>query len=95
MSIEQLITSNRQQILDLADKYGAYNVRIFGSVARGEAGPNSDVDLLVDLRPDVGLGFIGLALDLQDLLGKRVDLITADTLHPAIRDTVLREAVAL
>ena len=95
MSTEELLDAKRDEILALADRYGAYNVRVFGSVARGEAGPTSDVDLLVDLRPDVGLEYIALWQDLQDLLGRDVDLVTEQALPPYLRPLVLKEAVPL
>jgi len=96
MAIEQTIGPHRQSILALCRKYGASNVRIFGSVARGTADSDSDVDFLVDLEPGRSLFDLGgLLTDLQNLLGRQVDVITPDTLRPRIRDGVLREAVAL
>jgi predicted nucleotidyltransferase len=95
MTIEELLRAKRAEILALAERYGAYNVRVFGSVARGEAGPTSDVDLLVDLRPGVGLEYIALWQDLQDLLGREVDLVTEQALPPYLRPRVLREAMPL
>ncbi len=91
------LRSRRDEILDLAAKYGAGNVRVFGSVVRGEAGPESDVDFLIDVvdwsRFTWGGG--GLLMDLQDLLGCEVDLVTEKGLHRYIRDNVLNEAVPL
>ncbi len=95
MSTEELVRTKRGEILALAKQYGAYNVRVFGSVARGEAGPTSDVDLLVDLQPEVGLDYIALWQDLQDLLGRDVDLVTEQGLPPYLRLRVLKEAVPL
>lgn len=95
MSMEELLQTKRAEILALADRYGAYNVRVFGSVARGEAEPTSDIDLLVDLRPEVGLEYIALWQDSQDLLGRDVDLVTEQALPPYLRRRVLREAVPL
>ncbi|NMF59678.1 nucleotidyltransferase family protein [Pseudanabaena yagii] len=86
----------RLVIVNLAAQYGACNVRVFGSVARGEADLESDVDFLVDLemgRSLLDLG--GLLMDLQELLGCRVDVVTEKGLRQRIRDRVLREAVAL
>ena len=69
MSIPELLTEKRDEILRIAARHGAYNVRVFGSVARGDAGPTSDVDLLVDVRPDHSAFFPGgLVADLEDLL---------------------------
>jgi predicted nucleotidyltransferase len=87
--------SQRERILDLAEKHGVYNVRIFGSVARGEAGPDSDVDFLVEVRPGVGLGFLTLWNELEDLLGREVDLVPEESLRQSIRERVLREATPL
>jgi len=95
MSTEELLHAKREEILALAERYGAYNVRVFGSVARGEDGPTSDVDLLVDLRPNVGLEYIALWQDLQDLLDRDVDLVTEQALPPYLRPRVLKEAVPL
>jgi hypothetical protein len=82
--------------LRIAAKYGAYNVRVFGSVARGEARPDSDIDFLVELEPQrTLLDQIALMQSLEDLLGRKVDLTEPETLHELIRDKVLREAVVL
>ena len=95
MGIGEILGGKREAILRLADKHGAYNVRVFGSVVRGEAGPTSDVDFVVDVQPWVGLEFLGLWDELEDLLGRKVDLITEQSLKPRIRERILREAVAL
>ena len=94
--IAQVVRDNREEILRISASHGAHNVRIFGSVARGEAGPDSDVDFLVDMGPEHTPWFPGgLLMDLQDLLGCRVDVVTGDALHWYIRDRVLEEAVPL
>lgn len=86
----------RQEILRISAKHGAVNVRIFGSVARGNAGPDSDLDLLVDVGPNPSPFFSGgLLTDLEALLGKKVDIVTPGGLHWDIRDRVLQEAVPL
>jgi hypothetical protein len=96
MGIEELLKSKRQQILEIAARHGAYNVRVFGSVARGDARPDSDVDLLVEVGPNRTPFFPGgLVVDLEDLLGRRVDVVTEAGLRLRIRDSVLREAVPL
>ncbi len=75
-TLEDLRT-RRDDILALAERYGAYNIRVFGSVARGEATPESDFDLLVTARPGTSMfEIVGLWLDLKDLLGREVSLIT-------------------
>jgi predicted nucleotidyltransferase len=96
MSFDELLQTKREDILRTASKYGAYNVRIFGSVARGEADEQSDIDFLVDMekgRSIFDLG--GLLTDLEDLLEHNVDVITEDGLRDRIRARVLKEAVAL
>jgi predicted nucleotidyltransferase len=96
MSIDELLKDKRTDILRLAAQHGARNVRLFGSVARGEAGPDSDIDLLVDLGPVRSPFFpAGLKLDLEDLLGCKVDILTENGLHWYIRDRILQEAVPL
>lgn len=96
MSIDELLKEKRQDILQVAERHGAYNVRVFGSVARGEAGPNSDVDFLVELEPDRSLFDLGgLLMDLQALLGREVDVVTEKGLHWYIRDRVIQEAQPL
>jgi len=87
---------NRTLILEIAAKHGAHNVRVFGSVARGEDRPDSDLDLLVDFEPDRSLmDHSLLILDLHDALGQKVDVIIERGLHWFIRDQVLKDAVAL
>jgi len=94
--IEEILHRRRNEILSLAARRGAFNVRVFGSAARGEADPRSDVDFLVDLEPGRSLLDLGgLLMDLQDLLGRKVDVVTEKGLHWYIRERVLREAVPL
>jgi predicted nucleotidyltransferase len=96
MGIQEIISSHKEQILALADKYGASDVRVFGSVARGTADERSDIDFLVDLVPGHSLLDLGGFLyELQQLLGRPVDVITAAGLRPRIRDRVLKEAVPI
>ena len=96
MSIEEILRERRQEILRLAALHGARNVRVFGSVARGEAGPESDLDLLVEVGPGRTPSFPGgLIADLEDVLGKKVQVVTQEDLHWYIRDRVLEEAVPL
>ena len=96
MTIHEIKSANRSAILEVAKNYGAYNVRIFGSVARGESTKNSDLDLLVDLengRTLFDLG--GLHADLEEMLHCTVDIVTENGLDPLIREQVLHEAVPL
>ncbi|MFA5110597.1 MAG: nucleotidyltransferase family protein [Desulfobaccales bacterium] len=96
MGLDELIREKRQEILALAAKHGAYNVRIFGSVARGEADEKSDVDILVDAGPVTSSWFpAGLIIDLEELLGCEVDVVTERGLRPRIKDRVLKEAITL
>ena len=96
MGIDELLKEKRQDILRLAARHGAYNVRVFGSVVRGEAGPDSDVDFLVELEPDKSLFDLGaLLMDLQALLGREVDVVTEQGLHWYIRDRIVQEAQSL
>ena len=96
MNVAELLESKREDILRLAAKRGAYNVRVFGSAARGEADENSDVDFLVDLEPERSLLDLGgLLMDLRELLGRNVDVVTEKGLHWYIRARVLQEATKL
>jgi len=96
MSLNELLQEKREDILRIATKRGASNVRVFGSVARGEADSKSDIDLLVDLEPGRSLFDLGgLLMDLQDLLGHKVDVVTERGLRERIRERVLREAIPL
>ena len=93
MDARELLQKKRDEILQTAAERGAYNIRIFGSVARGEADLESDIDFLVDLEPSCSLFDIGgLLADLEELLGCRVDVVTEKGLHWYIRDRVLKEA---
>lgn len=96
MSLNELLQEKREEILRIASKRGAQNIRVFGSVARGEADSESDIDLLVDLEPGRSLFDLGgLLMDLQDLLDHKVDVVTERGLRERIRERVLREAVPL
>jgi len=96
MNTKELIRSKRQEILQTAARYGAYNVRIFGSVLQGEETAHSDVDFLVELKPGYTLLDLGgLLMELQKLLDRRVDVVTENALHWYIRERVMREAEML
>ncbi|HEX7177008.1 MAG TPA: nucleotidyltransferase family protein [Pyrinomonadaceae bacterium] len=96
MKIEEAIKAKRGEIRRIAERHGASNVRVFGSVARGEARPESDVDLLVDVTSQTSSWFpAGLILDLERLLGRRVEVVTEKALNKDIREKVLREAIQL
>lgn len=90
------IRARRDEIIAVGKRYGASEFRIFGSVARGEAGPDSDLDLIVKFEPDRSLfDHGGLLMDLRDLLGIKVDIIDEDGMRPRFRQHVLKEALPL
>jgi len=94
MNADELVRNKREEVLRIAERHGARNVRVFGSVARGEASPDSDLDFLVDMEPGRSLLDLGgLLMDLQELLGRRVDVVTEQGLRSRVR--VLREAMPL
>lgn len=91
-----LVRSKRDQILQLAKRHGVTRVRVFGSMARGDAGPQSDVDLLVDVGSNPSRWFPGgLVAELEELLERRVQVVTERGLDDLLRDRVLQEAVLL
>jgi len=93
---QELLKAKKQEILKLAARYGARNVRLFGSVARGQARATSDVDFLVDMDPDRSLmDLAGLVLDLQELLDRKVDVVTEDSIYWLLRRRILKEAKPL
>jgi len=92
MSLEEL----REKILPILKKWGVSKASIFGSYVRGEAGEDSDVDILVEIDDELSLlDFIGLKLEIEDAIGKRVDLVEFSTIKPTFKDRILREQVAL
>jgi hypothetical protein len=96
MTLQELRATKRDEILRIAATRGARNVRVFGSVARGENDPLSDIDFLVDLEPGRSLfDLSGLLIDLEAALHSQVDVVTEHGLRSRIRDRVLREAVPL
>ena len=93
MPLAALLNRRRDEILRIAANHGAENVRLFGSVLRGEDGADSDVDLLVTFRPGRSLlDQIGLTQDLEDMLGRPVDVVEEAALYSEIREAVVREA---
>ncbi|MBO8164199.1 MAG: nucleotidyltransferase family protein [Brevibacillus sp.] len=94
MSLKE-IREKRNEIIQIADRYGAHNLRIFGSQARGTEREDSDIDILVDFKEHNLLEQIGLIQELEDFLGKKIHLATEQTLHPDIREQVLKEAIQL
>ena len=96
MRIQKAIKDKRREILRITANHGAENVRVFGSAARGDAGPNSDLDILIKLAPGrTLLDIIAIKQDLQDLLGCDVDVVTEASISPHIKEQVLKEAASL
>ena len=80
----------------LGERHGILNIRVFGSIARGDAAPESDIDLLVDYVPGHGgFAFVEFCDEVEELLGRKVDVVTEKSLHPVIRDKVLRQAIPI
>lgn len=96
IKIEELLQKKREEILKIAAEHGASNVRVFGSVARGEADLNSDIDFLIDLEKNRSPWFpVRLIRDLENLLGCKVDVVTENGLKERIKQRVLQEAIKL
>jgi len=96
MAIDKVLQIRREEILGIAQRHGAKNVRVFGSRARGEARPNSDFDILVTVGEHTSLlDIIAIKQDLEDLLRSTVHVVTEDAISPYIRDEVLRQAIPL
>lgn len=96
MTVEELLREKREEILRIASKHGARNVRVFGSTVRGEAVEASDLDLLVKFEPGRSLlDHAGLVLDLEELLGRKVDVVSEDGLYWLLRRRILKEAQPL
>ncbi len=96
VGMDELLRAKREEILRIAATHGAHNVRVFGSVARGEARQDSDVDFLVEMERGRSLFDLGgLLMDLQELLDRPVDIVTEKGLRDRIRSRVLRDAVSL
>jgi predicted nucleotidyltransferase len=90
------LTTKKQEILAIAQKYGASNIRVFGSCARGNNNPHSDIDFLMDIEKGHSLFHrIQLMQELEDLLGTKIDIAKPDSLHSRIRDQVLKESIPL
>lgn len=96
MALDPTLKARRAAILGIAARHGAANVRVFGSAARGLLGPDSDVDFLVDVGEVHSSWFpAGLVLDLEELLGRKVDVLTEAAVYPPLRARILAEAVPL
>ncbi len=96
MNIKNIVKDKKEAILAIASKHGASNVRIFGSVARGEAGSESDLDILVKMEPGRNmLDLVALWHELEEMLGFSVDIITEGGINRHLRDRILKEAIPL
>lgn len=96
MNLDNLLKTNRIEILKIAAKHGASNVRVFGSLARDEATENSDIDFLVEFDKNRSLfDHAALIIELQEFLGCKVDVVSVNGIKPRILDRVLKEAIAL
>jgi uncharacterized protein len=96
MRINEVLEKRRMEILGIAGRYGARNIRLFGSIARGTATETSDVDFLLEMEGGRSLlDLVAIKQELEDLLGRQVHVVTEPSLSPYIRDDVLKEAVSL
>ncbi|MBD2080609.1 nucleotidyltransferase family protein [Leptolyngbya sp. FACHB-17] len=97
MALLETLKQQRSEILQVAARHGAFNIRVFGSVVRGEETPESDIDFLIDYDKEKTSAWFpgGLLMDLQELLGRKVDILTEQGISPRIREKVLSEAQPL
>ena len=96
MEIDKTLREKRDQILAIAREHGARNVRVFGSIARGEGKRDSDLDVLLELEKGRSLlDIVAIKQDLEDLLNAKVDVVTEAAVSPYIRDQILRQAISL
>jgi uncharacterized protein len=95
LDIETLRRNYKEQIISTAKKCHVGNVRVFGSVARGDANEDSDIDFLVHIEPGAGFSIGGLYWQLEELLGCKVDIVSDTSLHWTVRDKILNEAIPL
>lgn len=96
MSVSNIIKNRREDIVKITKKYGAKNVRVFGSMSRGEEDMDSDLDIIVEMEQGSSLlDIIAIKQDIEELLGRKVDVVTEASISPYIRDEVLKEAVSL
>ncbi|PWR73672.1 nucleotidyltransferase family protein [Methanospirillum lacunae] len=95
-TVMEILKTKRSELIALAQKHGASNIRVFGSVSRKEENSNSDIDILVDMAEGASLlDLARLKNDLEDLLGRPIDITTKPALHPMLAGTILKEAIPL
>lgn len=96
MGVKELLESKKSEVMRLARIHGARDVRVFGSVARGDAGPDSDIDFLVDMESGRSLlDLVAFWQELEDLLGRKVDVLTDGGVSPYLKDQIYSEAISL
>lgn len=96
MNVSKSLSNKRDEILRITAAHGARNLRVFGSVSRGDANDKSDIDLLINLEPGrTLLDIVAIKQDLEDLLGCKVDVVTEDAVSPYIREQILKNAISL
>ena len=96
MNTKEQLHQEREALIKIAEKHGAFNLRVFGSVARGEDTPESDIDFLVDYGKNTSAWFpAGLELDFENYLGRKTEIVTEKGLHPMLKAQILKEAVQL
>jgi predicted nucleotidyltransferase len=96
MNVSKTLSNKREEILRITAAHGAMNLRVFGSVSRGEATEKSDLDLLIELEPGrTLLDIVAIKQDLEDLLGCKVDVVTEDSVSPYIREQIVKDAITL
>ena len=96
MNVSKTLSNKRDEILRIAGAHGARDLRLFGSVSRGEATARSDIDLLINLEPGrTLLDIVAIKQDLEDLLGCKVDVVTEDAVSQYIREQILKDAISL
>ena len=96
MSTIDILHAKREDVLEVAQRHGVTSIRVFGSVARGDESAESDIDLLITTGANISPWFpAGLIIELEQLLGRHIDIVTESGLNPLLRDQVLTEAVAL
>ncbi len=96
MTLMHELKANKEQIIDIAGSHGAIQISVFGSVAEQKDGPDSDIDFLVELEDNRSLlDLVAIKQDLEELLGRKVDVVTRNSVHHKLRDNIIKKAVRL